>query len=518
MIHQWSNRIWKFFLCIAIMVLSACESGEMPDPPDPSLPFPEETVYLSMAINIGNQVRTKGPMTENVGTFEERYVKKVRMVLYDGDETHSKVVKAFNFQIETNGGSGDRWIDRTGGEDLAPTTDQSDGTHFITYARKVPDMDLKMLVIINPTTLLEELTQDAEEGGGISKTLGEFLTERKIEGDGQKTSDLGGLAKDKYFLMTNSQGLVDVSATSLWDTKNQAHNSPVSVMVDRVVSKVTVTLPDNQTEIPVKENAEAQDFSWSLDVTNKWTYWMRNNTESPGTLRKDWYAIDPNFTGTSSLTDSERADNFFYYSNQSDDTPSGFLYGFNDSEYCLENTMDENEQSAANVITRVLMRCVYKPANVNNIGDSFYTHQGKTYSEEDMAEFTRIAEEYPEIVLDDLCLLIKKANSDGFTFNGEPRLHGGLVEYSFEYDELQYFYRGVNYYAIKVLHFGDTDSTNPLQGHYGIVRNTHYKVKIEGIDGPGSSTITSGGIITRGSSPSTGTLYNNISAKIEVLR
>lgn len=520
MIHQWNSRIWGFFLCIVVIVLSACEGEEIPIPGPPSpIPTQEETVYLSLNVGLGSKIKTKSYTGENEGTPEERYVQKVRMVLYDGDQPESIVIKAFDFKIQTDETNSGSWIDNNDGIDLAPTTNQNDDSHFITYARKVPEMAYKMLVLINPTEDLLQITQEVEEGVTPKKTLGEFLAAQKIEGD-EKSINIGGLAESKYFLMTNSNGLVDVPQDKLWDTKNKAHSNPIDVFVDRVVSKVTV-LPENLSQIPLKDNAQVSDLTWALDVTNKWTYWMRVTTEDKGNYREDWYAVDPNFTGQNTVTDADREKQFYYYSNQYGDMPSDvFPYTLGNSEYCLENTMAKNEQHKANIITRVIIRCIYKPGNVDNLGDSFYAYDNQTYSLQDMNEFSEIAENYPEIILDELGKTIRNAKVKGYEFKGKPTFNGQEIKESFRYQGITYYYGGVNYYAMKILHFGHIDSTAPGPGYYGVIRNTNYKVNILGIDGPGNPTIhipmPAQRSIILGSDDDD--LYSNISAKIEVQR
>ena len=87
---------------------------------------------------------------------------------------------------------------------------------------------------------------------------------------------------------------------------------------------------------------------------------------------------------------------------------------------------------------------------------------------------------------------------------------------SFENPKLKYYHNGVNYYAIKIRHFGTNDSAPFVHGHYGVVRNTHYTVKLESIIGPGAIDLYDTGISTRSADNTDSGLYENIQATIIV--
>ncbi|MCD8167198.1 MAG: hypothetical protein LUE93_14455 [Bacteroides sp.] len=243
---------------------------------------PVDTAYVSLGIDLNTYQMTRAYEGEAQGTAEENFVRKVRIVLYDGEQPTSKVVKCFDFEICTNtDGTSAAWTDYSSeGKDLASTTRPNDKTKFITYARKVPATDLKMLVVINTTSQLKALT---EEGSTY-----QLLTQGvKIENNLSKTDNIGGLAQTNHFLMTSGPGLITIPKNKLKATIREAHNDPASATVARVVSKVTLESSDGSDTFPTNNNAAVANIQWELDITNRYTYWLdgtRHTRPQPRTV------------------------------------------------------------------------------------------------------------------------------------------------------------------------------------------------------------------------------------------
>lgn len=508
--QMWEN-IWNHVLMLGLLALGACSSEDVTPPViDPVIPT--ETAYISLDIGFKSNLITKGYEGESKpGESEEDYVTKVRLVLYDGNLSTSKVVQVFDYQIETDDSGGtESWKDNSSDQkDLATTVNQKDKSHFITYARKVPSMDYYMLAIVNPTAYLESITKE----DALFSTV---ETAYKVESGVNKTQNVGGLAAEKNFLMTSGPELIQIKTTDLSATVREAHNKPVSATVARVVSKVTLTPPEGQSSIPTNYGAEIGSVQWELDVTNRYTFWMKKFDSAD---RKNEYGQDPNFSGFGGNA-SGRVDNFFYYSSLGEEMPT-FDYQLNESEYCLENTMDLNDQKEKNVITRALIRCAYKPANVENVGDGFYVFNGTAYSFREMKDFADKAEKTPAgPSRPAFCDAILAAKGSGYTFlTGEPVKGSQVVTEPFEVEGITYYHNGINYYAIKILHLGTDEKTEvpSIEGYYGVVRNTQYTIHIEKINGPGSPGILWDDIITRsGEQTGDSRLYSNIETSIKV--
>lgn len=508
-----SEKVFILF-CSLLTFLAGCSSELTEEKPGPEKPT-DDRYYLSFALDMDNALATTRAFTgTDEGTYSERCVQNVRIVLYDGEVNSSKVVRAFNYNIKSVDGATDKWS----GSDLAPTTDKSKSDRFITYAREVSATNYKLLAIINPTT-------DMKTATAVGKSLEDFTQAKVVEGD-TKSTNVGGMAQNNSFVMTNSKRLVTVTAQQILNSEDEAHANPIAVNVERVVAKVTLQTPTKDNQVPVKNTgAEVSNLTWGLDITNKKTYWMRKGTENGSTDRSTWYSEDPNWSGTSSYTEASRRAEFFYYLSQN--TTPALPYTLNGSEYCLENTMSNGEQNAWKVITRVLIRCTYKPSTVTTLGEGYYVvlnnldpnAPAETYTEENMKTLVQQAKDEQKTIdgpsrISELVLNAMNAGYDLST-GGVPRYGGQVVTSSFETNSIRYYYQGVNYYGIKVLHFGEQDTTNPMHGHYGVLRNTHYTVVLERINGSGAVNLQSSELSTRsGLANDENSIYSNITATV----
>jgi len=490
---------WKVFLFIGLFAsFFACSSEDGPDPGPPvNL---EDTVYLSFSLGMDKAPVTKGYNGSYIGEPHERFVQKVRVVLYDGNTDAAKVVKCFDYKIKTSTSGTMAWE----GEDVAPGTIATDNTKFTTKARKVPFQNYYMLAIINPTSEMKSATEE-------NQTYSQFSA--------AKIASAADFSISENFPMTNINDLVPVSTSNLWNTQNQAHSNPVKVTVERLVAKVILTGWGGG-DIPVEYTAQVGNVSWALDITNRWTYWMRHgsgNINSPST----WYATDPNYSGLYGANVTDRSNHFDYY-HALGNTPSSFSNALGTGyEYCLENTMDLNDQKERKVITRVLMRCVYKPAAIDTYGESYYVHYPsmRVYSMQTMVKMLELAEKqellgiYTEQVYKDI-IAAKMIDKYDFSTGGTPLQNGSLVTGSFKSNNIWYYHGGVNYYAVKIRHFGDDDTDSPtIEGHYGVLRNTIYTVAIELLEGVGAINLDDSEITTR-SGITEDMLYKNISSTI----
>ncbi|MDF9830790.1 Mfa1 family fimbria major subunit [Parabacteroides sp. PF5-6] len=512
-VSQLLENVWIHVLMLSLLTLGACTNDSILTTPDPVIPATTDTAYLALAIDFKSYLITKGYEGESsAGESEEDYVKKVRLVLYDGELATSKVVKAFSFNIETdNSSSGQAWKDNSEDKrDLANTVDQKDKWHFITYARKVPLMDYKMLVIVNPNDYLEQHTREGD-------TYNQVSAAHKLEEGEGKSVNVSGLAKANYFLMTSGPGLIDVPADELSATVRAAHNSPFRATVGRVVGKVTLAPPVGETTIPTATSgAEVSNVRWELDITNRYTFWIKRFSS---TDRENEYGEDPNYTGFKKTNNFVLEDNFIYVINSGGLMPV-LNNALNGSEYCLENTMDLTDQTEKNVITRALISCTYKPANVETAGEGFYVYDNSTFSFREMNEFAKKAENTPAGSRPALSEAILRAKSSGYTFiGGRPYHNDELCNESFSgVAGITYYHNGINYYAVKILHLGDSDDAALVHGHYGVLRNTHYTIHINKIEGPGSPYIFPHLTMVRSGFPEEDMpdLYKNIETGINI--
>lgn len=496
--------LFSSLLCgVLALQFTACTSEiDLPDPDDGTA-VTKETAYVSFALNVDDNIATKAWAGTETGTVSENQVKSVRILLLDGDQPTSKVVEVLDYNIESDPYGTNYWVG-----DVAPTTNQSDKTTFITEAKKVPAGVKTALAIINPTGKLKEIAVK-------NTTYGDLKKGYPVSGISLQNS-AGGLADENAFMMTSVQELVDIVKNEhIWSSKTSAHNKPLPMTVGRVVAKVSLGLAQS---INLKPGASINDIRWNLDRINKSTCFFRNmpSGETKNTPREDWYAIDPNF-------ESSVPGDFAYYDSSVNEFPA-FTLVTDQSKYCLENTMNGANQTVDTGITRVLIRCTYKPANIAYEGESYYLFNNQIYSLDVMEKYYQslqnlLAQQNPSAdITDPLHLAIQSAESEGYYLNGKPTtgsVSGSEIKKSFRtLGGITYYYQGVNYYAAKILHFGTADSDSPGNGHYGVLRNTHYKVKIKEVKGPGGYSLKDSNIQTRSGSSDADAMFNNISTQI----
>ncbi|MDL2255149.1 Mfa1 family fimbria major subunit [Parabacteroides sp. OttesenSCG-928-G06] len=450
---------------------------------------------------ICDELTTKA--SEHTGTAAEFHVEKVRIVLYDGTEglndNERTVLYAFDYDIKTNYLSGNNvdtdnpWISANA-EDLYDGG-TPDASAFTTYARKVEKQDYLILVIVNPTLAgangdsHASLTDITAEGNTLAAFQNNAISISRMN---FRVKANGGVAQDKYFLMTNHKGLVKVSADALKTSITEAHISPVSVAVDRVVAKVQVTKNAAFEVLPA--GATADRFTWELDITNRMTYWMRikdlqrgGTAETDATRRDDIYAKDPNFENFSGDSDEKKILRSNHFNTVYTEAHTGdFTYALNAYQYTLENTMGESDQGKEEVMTRVVLKCRYAPPGLQ-LGDSYFLYtndEGDDYciSTTNMISYVsdllQIPEEYTGLL-------------DVFWDAYENDYNVFYPTESFKAPRLRYFHEGYNYYQVPIKHFGG--NLNPLSyGYYGVVRNNIYTISLKSLMGPGGISIADG--------------------------
>jgi len=500
---------------IAGFICFACSKEDQPDP----FPHTEkgetetgDTAYFSVNA-VCDQLLTKSS-TETNGTEEEFHVENVRIVLYDGTEgmtdDQRKVKYAFDFDIKTHylsDGTVDKSEPWISGNDTDLYKDQksiSDSRSFTTQAREVNKQDYLMLVVINSTKKgknndTHPSIDDVTKAGDTPGTLSDFInTPVIISAANLENKENGGIAANKYFLMTNSRGLVKVPESSLKASADDAYSAPVSVAVDRAVAKVYVNKSPSFTVSPAQ--AEVDNFTWELDLTNKKTFWMRIadkerggvNMEKENTGRDNMYAKDPNFfeyNGTSKAAWLAENFNTVY----TEDHHTAFANQLNGYQYALENTMDQDEQGKEDVMTRVVLRARYTPPEFNK-GDSYFVftnEKGDDYfiTVDNMAYYLTATDYQLPNEYSGLKEAIKIAVDEGHNLDHPDS--------PFKSGNIRYFYQGYCYYRVPVKHFGGDE--NPFSyGYYGIVRNNIYTISIKNITGPGGLTVEDGPFLSTG--------------------
>ncbi len=440
---------------------------------------PTGEAFFSLNVDLGNlPISTRSG--DEKGTPDELKIYSVRIVLYDGTDNSSgscKVEYAFDLDINTP----DNWSDTSNvagwleGTDLYGNPGSSGQTlQFITAARRVADKPYKMLVLINGKDVETEEQQSLYSITNKGRFLHEFVKAIKLQVD----PNTGTVKNGKGIFMSNHQNLLAVTQSQLAKIDTEAVGSPVTVNVDPLVAKVTVK---HKSDFTFPTGVDENSATWGLAVTNKQTYWMRNelsNEISSGSMA-NLYAKDPNYSETGISFTEHFNKLLFQDSNGSVKVlPSSITNKINNYEYLLENTIGAQTiaetKDLLDQATHVVVGYKYTPVGFN-AGDSYYIFSNQIISVADMNLF-RNGGSIPS----NLAGLDQVINS---TDQNEYPLDGSSKAY-FETGGIRFCPQGQVYYYFPIRHFPNNEGN---LGYYGVVRNNIYEITINKLSVPESN-------------------------------
>lgn len=310
------------------------------------------------------------------------------------------------------------------------------------------------------------------------------------------------------FFMSNADGLVEITKSNIYPTEAEASNHPVTVRVERAVSKIAL-FKSADFKGPEEALTIEGDIQWRIDVTNQYVRPIREITytapysssrqfgeiEDINADRHDRYAVDPNYDGIS----NERylyhklplppgiadPNDIFYRIDQEndlnltvtdyiDENTSPELLGV---EYIPENTMVREEQYE-DVTSSLIIKVVMS----QNSNYSYFIYKNIIYSEYELRDYLvnfGYREEFADL------------NPYRWELSQVFFPDGTLTTESKSVRGLNYYADGTHYFRIPIRHFTNTQSPEYQIGYgrYGIVRNNYYKLILNGITGCGSSVV-----------------------------
>lgn len=364
--------------------------------------------------------------------------------------------------------------------------------------------------------------------------------------------------------------LADVTS-NIYTTEAEAKSKPAAeIYVERAVAKVTV---QNKTgELVANQNNAASKISyklynWAVDNTNKKSYIVRQYDKSWNSINSNkvtaadankyrfvWSSpVNPNATNDNKLyrtafaqdpeyaTTTANADNYNRIaSNTSMSTAFGNSTAFGDEhpQYCNENTFQvtaQNQDQTTRVVLGVKMSA---PGTTTYDADLYTVNDNKevVYTKATLAERLKNillneptvktwADAHTNVSLDITFnedeagkTTIKEATLKGKTALGAAdETFAGTFTTNFNkaLPNIVRYKGGVAYYAVRIKHFGDTDTPwnkegqgvtaggnsliypNPsagasdgwFLGRYGVVRNNWYDISVNKIQTLGDATI-----------------------------
>lgn len=360
--------------------------------------------------------------------------------------------------------------------------------------------------------------------------------------------------------------LADVT-NNIYTTEAEAKSKPAAeIYVERAVAKVTVQ-QGTEGKLEANKGNTASEISytlnsWAIDNTNKKSYIVRQYDKAWNTINSDkatatggsqyrfvWSSpVNPNATETNKLYRTAFAQDPEYATTTADATNYNQMasntsmtlkaaFGNDHPQYCNENTFQvtaQNQDQTTRVVLGVKMSA---PGTTTYDADLYTVNDNKevVYTKATLAERLKNillneptvktwADAHTNVSLDITFnedeagkTTIKEATLKGKTAPGAAdETFAGTFTTNFDkaLPNIVRYKGGVAYYAVRIKHFGDTDtpwnkegqgvtaggnsniyntsstdSENWFLGRYGVVRNNWYDISVNKIQTLGDATI-----------------------------
>lgn len=354
--------------------------------------------------------------------------------------------------------------------------------------------------------------------------------------------------------------LADVT-NNIYTTEAEAKSKPAAeIYVERAVAKVTVQSKSKTNALEVNKNISYKLYNWAVDNTNKKSYIVRQYDNNWNKLYSDKAAgankyrfvwdtpVNPNATEANKRYRTAFAQDPEYLTttdstkyNQMGNNASMTLkttFGDNAPQYCNENTFKVEAQNQDQT-TRVVLGVKMSAPGETTYGADLYTVNGNkevVYTEASLTERLKNILLQESDVKDwvakhatdasfDITFDTDKAGETTITkatFKGKTTTPGATEEklesFTTKFDNalpnIVRYKGGVAYYAVRIKHFGDTDTPWNVEGQgvkagdnnniypsatganidwflgrYGVVRNNWYDISVNKIQTLGDATI-----------------------------
>lgn len=354
--------------------------------------------------------------------------------------------------------------------------------------------------------------------------------------------------------------LADVTS-NIYTTKAEAKSKPAAeIYVERAVAKVTVQSKSKTNALEVNKNISYKLYNWAVDNTNKKSYIVRQYDNNWNKLYSDKAAgankyrfvwdtpVNPNATETNKRYRTAFAQDPEYATttdstkyNQMANNASMTLkttFGNEHPQYCNENTFKVTAQNQDQT-TRVVLGVQMSAPGETTYGADLYTVNGNkevVYTEASLTERLKNILLQESDVKDwvakhatdasfDITFDTNKAGETTITkatFKGktttpgatEEKLESFTTNLNNALPNIVRYKGGVAYYAVRIKHFGDSDTPWNVEGQgvkagdnnniypsatganidwflgrYGVVRNNWYDISVNKIQTLGDATI-----------------------------
>lgn len=518
------KKVKLFSFALAALMLGACTNEDVIDNGGQTV-LPGEKGYISLGINLPTTPSSRAA-NDNFGdgTSDEYAVDDATLIVFEGaSEDVATVTGVYTLTLlpgATNVGTG---------------TDNITTSYQLTQDINKPkgNNNLYALVVLNKGNALGD-TNDY-----TGKNLEYFMTTVIDESNTLINSK-------SHILMTNAPlyttpggttnpdggkvvTLTEINPENVFTTEAEAKANPAAnIYVERALAKVTVTQGDTYSS-GNETFASASIEGWTLDVTNKASYLVRNmvganwwsynasTATSPETgaandyrfvgsvpvsagLYRTYWGVDPNYSSYSDVD----------FNNLNGTTPTSLTsVGGSNAMYCKENTFNVANQNQ-NQTTRVIVAAkltfdggaaddgtgtfytfdnnkdvIYNTENIQNLVKKYFIENENVSNvlKDKLNPGTQDVASVLEVSFDKTAGDVKVANitfkdGAGTLFKGSSvptELQNGGEAYSAALTEINShvyscYADGIAYYPVMIKHFGDDltpwDAANKADGSY----------------------------------------------------
>ena len=570
------KKIYLPLALAATLALGACSSDNVVDNGGSSPIDLSKGGFVKMSLNLPTDNNRGSRATHDLGDgLDNEYgIKNAYLVLFEGgdDENKAAIKGAYALSNSDFEAVGDNPNHVTLTKRIAFANDTkkpSDSNKYI-YALVVLNNNGLFTVDGNHTLKFDDTKVDATAYKSAANFINfsKAIASTSTDGKTPFASDVAtnGIFMTNAPLCTKPGGATAPGATAaiktladvtdnIYTTEAEAKSKPAAeIYVERAVAKVTVQ--DKNDKLVANQKISYKLYNWVVDNTNKKSYivrqydkdWNGINSDKATTADANKYRfvwdkpVNPNATDANKLyrtayaQDPEYATTTANDANYNRNMTMSTDFGNEHPQYCNENTFQvtaQNQDQTTRVVLGVKMSAP---------GTSTYDADLYTVNDNKEVVYTKatLAERLKNILLNDPAVntwaenhktdvslditfnedaagktTIKEATLKGKTAAGatEDTFAGTFTtDFNKALPNIVRYKGGVAYYAVRIKHFGDTDTpwnvtgqgvtagdnskiyptgcdnNNWFLGRYGVVRNNWYDISVNKIQTLGDAT------------------------------
>ena len=570
------KKIYLPLALAATLALGACSSDNVVDNGGSNPIDLSKGGFVKMSLNLPTD-NNRGSRTElDDGLANEYGIKNAYLVLFEGENKKSENEATFRGAYELSNSDfemvGNNHVTLTKRIAFANDTKPAEGNKL--YALVVLNNN-GLFTVDADTHALTFATTNVNATDYASRAnfinFSKAIASTNTDGETPFASDVAnnGIFMTNAPLCTQPGGATDPGAiktladvtSNIYTTEAEAKSKPAAeIYVERAVAKVTVQSESKTNALEVNKNISYKLYNWAVDNTNKKSYIVRQYDNNWNKLYSDKAAdankyrfvwgseVNPNATEGNKLyrtsfaqdpeydTPAANAANYNQMASNAKMTLST-KFGNDHPQYCNENTFQVTAQNQDQT-TRVVLGVKLSVPGTTTYDADLYTVNGNkevVYTEASLAERLKkilLKESNVKKWTDDhkiepsfdITFSTTTAGATTIataTFKGKTAAGATEETYSTPYTtdfdkalpNIVRYKGGVAYYAVRIKHFGDsdtpwnvegqgvkagdnsniyntssTDSENWFLGRYGVVRNNWYDISVNKIQTLGDAT------------------------------